>query len=149
MVYILSFASVVAGVFAVTIIATSVREKIRNGHWNSIIFVGVILLVIPLFTGWMALRSIHVQQEIRVIEESGDYYTAYQMYLECQIQYGDFGGVDIAIQRVEKPAKYALATKMYKNQEYLSALKIFLELGSYGNSRTCAENCMRAYLESR
>ena len=113
------------------------------------ILIIMIFAIVAMFTvfSWVGYRS---YLDAARYEEAGNYAMALERYEEAH-EWAGYIWTDIeeCINRVYSPAKYAEATALFKQHEYTKALVLFLELGNYGNSKTCVENCMRAYLESQ
>jgi len=110
----------------------------------SLLILAVLTVIVILTWYSNSLRATGIEYE-----EQGHYVEALEMYQNASEWTGTFGtDLEDCIDRVWRPAKYAEATELYKSQNYREALEIFLSLEDYGNSKTMAEKCMRAYSES-
>ncbi len=133
----------------VTVIAISKFRDERYRVVASAIALILWLLVVGLGWGTYTYSSLMSQRQLGLdYEAAGKYENAYDTYLQIYNKMGDWSDICECISRVEKPVQYTRATELYKHQEYLEALEIFLSLEDYGNSKAMAEKCMRAYSET-
>lgn len=152
------FVALCAVAIVVTVLGLGfvIGQLVGGKHSRSKSFILLIVIaicwMIVIFFGMAraTYNNLKAQQQVGFeYEQQGEYYEAYQVYLNIYSRMGNWSDIQECIDRVYSPAMYSNATELMKAHNYLDALKIFLELGNYGNSKTCAENCMRAYLESR
>lgn len=143
--------TVITGIFGMFLLITLKANAKKDKGWRTQLVIFLLMVFACSALGavfsWCgySLRSRGLEYEA-----AGNYAMALDTYQEAWNVSGcAFTDLEECVERVYYPARYAEATELYKQKDYTSALIIFLELGDYGNSKTCVENCMRAYLESR